>query len=425
MREDLLHFVWQHLKIPLRLKTTEGETLKILHPGEPNDGTGPDFFNARLLIDRIHWAGNVEMHLRSSDWYAHGHQDDSNYSKVILHVVYEDDMPVTRGDGQLLPTLQLRSYIAPGIINSYRSLLSYQGKDFINCEKMLPGIPPVLLSSWMEELYRRRLTAQSDLLNRQYQLYNKDWEQLLFISLMRVFGSQKNGAFFLEVAGRLDFSIIRKTSGSVQALEALFFGMVGMLSRKPGTDPYYFQLQREFTFLKRKYGMLPPAGRSPEFFGQRPSNFPTIRLAQLAMLYHKTPKLFSETIAIATKKEAYSLFSVAASTYWNTHFLFGKSSRSWTKRVNKRFTDLILLNAVIPLKVAFASQRGKDIRTEMLAFASEIKAEKNGPIEKFKILGVHPGHALQSQALLELYSKYCRKHQCLRCAVGRQLLNQI
>ncbi len=425
MREDLLHFVWQHLKIPLRLKTTDGAPLRILYPGELNKGSGPDFSNAQLLIGNIQWAGNVEMHLRSSDWYSHGHQDDPKYSRIILHVVYEDDMPVLSGDGQLVPTLELRTYIPPGIIESYRALLSRKEKSFINCEKLLPAIPEALLSSWIDELYLRRLNSQTQHFDRLYRENDKHWEQVLFQALMRVFGSRKNGSFFSEAAGRLKFSVIRKTRTSALGLEALLFGIVGMLGKSPGTESYYFQLQREFTFLKRKYRLRLLPGRSPEYFGQRPSNFPTIRLSQLAMLYHKTPDLFSRVIALNSLPEAYTLFGVAASPYWSTHYVFGRTTRYIPKTVNRKFIDLIILNAVLPLKLSFARQRGEHIHSQLLDLTRQIKAESNGVIDNFKGLGIKPEHAQQSQALLELYANYCSRHQCLSCAVGRQLLNQI
>ncbi len=286
MKEDLLHFVWMYRKYPVNhLSTTQGETLLVLHTGMHNKHSGPDFFNAQLNINGQLWAGNVEIHIKSSDWYAHHHQNDENYNNVILHVVWEDDVDVFRSDGSIIPTLCLKEYIPKKTLDTYQQLFDAKNYRFINCEKEIGEVDTFVLNNWTDRLFIERLEQKSHLIQELLKFTNNDWEYVLFLMLLKNFGSKINGDSFLQLGKSIDFSIIRKLSGESFKLESLLMGQAGLLNREEIDDVYYLDLKNEYSYLKRKYQLKDTPGITPEFFKLRPSNFPTIRLSQIAQLY--------------------------------------------------------------------------------------------------------------------------------------------
>ncbi len=423
MREDLLHFVWKHQKIPMRsLQTTNGKPIFIKKAGTHNHGEGPDFFNARLEIGAQEWAGNVEIHLKSSDWYAHGHERDRNYDNVILHVVWEDDVSIFRKDGSEIPTLELKSYLSLDLLNSYKKLLQNAKKKFINCERYFGEIDGFLLDNWLERLFFERLQQKSNMVFELLEHSKNDWEKVLFCLLMKNFGLNTNGTAFFAVSQELDFSIIRKISHDQQQLEALFFGMLGLLQNEV-QDEYLTRLRMRFDFLKNKFGLQTRVVQKPSFFGLRPNNFPTIRLSQLAAVYHKKANLFSEVVQLKRLEDIYRIFDVTASEYWNEHYTFGKPSKKSTKKLTKSFVELLVLNTIVPIKFCYAKKMGEGAHEGLIELVSRVKAEKNRIIEKFDAMGQHTENAWQSQAKIQLYNAYCTKNRCLQCAVGADLLS--
>ncbi|UJH68068.1 DUF2851 family protein [Allomuricauda sp. SCSIO 65647] len=424
MREDVLHFVWKYQKFPIRsLQTTNGKPIVITKTGIHNHGEGPDFFNARLEIGSQEWAGNVEIHLKSSDWYAHGHESDRNYDNVILHVVWEDDVSVFRKDGTEIPTLELKNYLSVDLLNSYKKLFQNSKKTFINCERDFGEIDGFLLENWFERLFFERLQQKSNVVFELLEHSKNDWEKVLFCLLMKNFGLNTNGQTFFTASQALDFSIIRKISHDPQLLEALFFGMLGLLQHEV-QDEYLTRLRTEFDFLKTKFGLQARVAQKPTFFGLRPNNFPTIRLPQLAAVYHKRANLFNEVIQLKRLQDFYGVFDVSASAYWEEHYTFGKLSKKSTKKLTKSFVELLVLNTIVPIKFCYAKKMGRAVHEELIELASNVKAEKNSIIEKFDYIGQHTENAWQSQAKIQLYNAYCAKNRCLQCAVGADLLSR-
>lgn len=423
MREDLLYFMWRHNKLPTkRLCTTNNETVAIIAAGTQNWHAGPDFFNAKVEIDGQLWAGNVEMHLRSSDWYVHHHETDENYDNVILHVVWEDDIAVFRKDGSRIPTLELKQFVPGKLLRKYRDLLQDSKPTFINCEKELRHFDPFLIESWLHRLYVERLENKSKLI---YDLLDKsqnDWEGVLFILLAKNFGSKVNGPFFLDRATQLDFSIIRKLSNDLHQLESLLFGHFGLLDENDCTDTYYLNLKKEYDYLSKKYD-LPDNRTKPGFFGLRPHNFPTLRISQLANLYNGTQSIFSKIMEKRTLDDLYPIFEVGANPYWDDHFTFGKVSRKSRKKLSKKFIDLLVINTIVPLQFCYAKHLGKDWNEDLLYLVSQVGKEKNSILENFERWGSKTENALESQAKLELYTNYCTQNKCLQCAFGANLLN--
>lgn len=423
MREDLLHFIWKYKKLQLtELTTSKNESVSIVDVGTHNHLAGPDFFNAKVNIDKQLWAGTVEIHVHSSDWYAHKHEEDANYDTVILHVVWEDDAAVFRKNGSEIPTLELKNYISSTLLSAYQKLFDSKQKTFINCEKDIAQTDDFIFQNWLERLYFERLERKSNAVLELLNTSKNDWEKVLFVLLLKNFGLKINGASFSSLAQALDFSVVRKLQSDVSQLESVFFGMSHLLEDETVLDNYYIQLKKEYQHLKNKFDLKNVGVVKPEFFKLRPPNFPTIRLSQLANLYGKHQNLFDKIIHTSDLEEVYSVFEVAASSYWNDHFTFGKSSKKSTKKLTKKFIDLLIINTILPLKFCYAKHLGKDANEEIIQIISQIKAEENAIITNFKNHGVAAKNAKDSQAALQLYTEYCTKNRCLQCVVGSSLL---
>ena len=426
MREELLHFIWKTNKLQQKaLKTVDKASIQILHPGIHNMASGPDFFNAKIEINGQLWAGNVEIHLKSSDWYAHHHETDPKYDNVILHVVWEDDISVFRKDRSQIPTLELQPHVPHSLLSGYRSLLENSKRKFINCEKNIDDIPVFIWDSWLERLYIERLEQKSLAIFSLLKASQNDWEQVLFTLLLKNFGTKINGPSFLSVSKALGFSAVRKLRQDILPFESVLMGLCGLLASNDIQDGYYLSLQKEFEYQRNKFGFHLHKVQPPEFFGLRPNNFPTIRLSQLANLYHREENLFSKVIAATSSEEFYRLFAVEASLYWQEHYSFGKPSKKSKKKLTKAFIDLLIINTVVPLKFAYAKKRKANVDVTLINLLSSLKAEKNVITRNFADLGVSAKNALRSQAVLQLHTSYCSKNQCLKCAVGASLLSRI
>ncbi|MAN58794.1 MAG: hypothetical protein CMC08_03030 [Flavobacteriaceae bacterium] len=423
MKEDFLHYLWKFQKFNTgNLTTTNAQRLTVLAPGQHNHNAGPDFFNAQLLIDGQRWAGNVEIHIKASHWFAHAHQEDETYQSVILHVVWEHDTDISRNDGTPIPTLALQPLVPNAILSTYRKLFS-QSKCWIPCEEQLPRIDDFVRDHWLERLYVERLERKSQALAQQLEGLGNNWEALLFQLLCKNFGLKVNGEAFLSIAQSLPFSVVKKCAQHPQQLEALLMGQAQLLDTSQG-DEYYLLLRKEYQYLKHKFSIDSPATIPLKFFRLRPSSFPTIRLSQLAQLYASRHSLFSEVMSANHLHKYYELFSVEASAYWTRHYTFGVPSSIRKKQLTKAFVDLLILNTLIPLRFSFAAYQGRDETNTLLELVQKLPAEDNRVIRNFATLNVPVKNAQQSQALLQLKNDYCDKVQCLQCAIGNSILAQ-
>lgn len=421
MQEDFLHDIWRYKRFDVsNLKTTKGDLVLIVSLGTYNLNAGPDFFNAQLKIDNQLWAGNVEIHVKSSDWFLHNHETDSNYDNVILHVVWEHDTDVFRKDNSVIPTLELKHYVSKEALNNYEKLFS-KSQKWINCEHEFSTVDDFIVKNWLERLYFERLERKSEDIKQLLTDSKNDWEAVLFKMLTKNFGLKVNGDAFLSMANSIDFSTVRKLQSNQTTLEALLFGQASLLEDDI-QEPYYLNLQKEYQFLKHKFNIsnqnIPPI----HFFRLRPPNFPTIRLSQLASLYHSHQNLFSKIIELQSINEFYGLLSVGASPFWESHFTFGKVSKTSKKTLTKAFVDLVLINTIIPIKFSYALHLGKQIDGDIVKLVQEIASEKNGIVDNFNALKPVSTSALQSQALIQLKNNYCSKNKCLQCAIGNEIL---
>jgi hypothetical protein len=422
MKEDFLHYLWKFKKFDtLNLKTFNGEEITITNSGQYLQLAGPDFFNAQITIANQKWAGNVEIHLKSSDWYVHHHEKDENYDNVILHVVWEHDTEIFRKNNTEIPVLELKNYVDQETIGNYKTLMA--PKSWIFCEKQLKEIPQFTLKNWQERLFFERLERKFKPVFELLQQTNQDWEAVLFCLLVKNFGLNTNGEIFFKIAQSVPFSIIRKESFEVENLEALLFGLAGLLEPEK-EDVYYKDLKSRYIYLLHKHQLEKIEIESVQFFKHRPDNFPTIRLSQLANLYHNQQNLFSKIKTPSSLHSIYEVFQVSASSYWLDHYQFDKLSPKKKKRLSKSFIDLLLINTIIPLQFAYSKSHGKSIFEEILLLLEQVTPEKNAILDKFISFGVKPNNAFESQSLLQLKNEYCNQSRCLECAIGIELLKK-
>jgi len=421
MQEDFLHYLWKHKKVNVsNLKTTANEDIAIINVGEHNYNTGPDFFNARLKIGNQLWAGNVEIHVKSSDWFLHNHEIDSNYDNVILHVVWEHDIEVFRRDNSKIETLELKQYIAESSLAKYEKLFG-STKKWINCEQGFNILDTFKMNNWLERLFFERLERKSKDIETVLKASTNNWEAVLFKLMAKNFGLKVNGESFYSIADSFCFSIVRKQQSKLLSLEALLYGQAKALEMEL-EDPYIIELQKEYSFLKQKFKLSNTNVVPLQYFRLRPINFPTIRLSQLANLYHLHHNLFSKIIEAKTLEEFYKLFSVETSPFWKTHYTFEKNSKTTTKRLAKSFIDLLIINTIIPLKFSYAKYQGKSAEDDVLNIMEQIASENNSIVNRFNTLKSVSKSALQSQGLIQLKTEYCNKNKCLQCAIGNELL---
>jgi hypothetical protein len=420
MKEDFLHYLWKFKKFDTsNLTTSNGEKLTIENSGSYLQLAGPDFFNSQITIENQKWAGNVEIHLKSSDWYAHHHERDSNYDSVILHVVWEHDVEIFRKNNTEIPVLILKDLVSKETLNNYHSLVS--PKSWIYCEKQINSVNSFIMLSWQERLFFERLERKSKPIFDSAESTLYDWDAILFCQLAKNFGLNTNGDSFYNMANSIPFSIIRKEGNDLFNLESLFFGIAGLLEINK-EDHYYKKLKGNFDYLVQKYQLNYNSNVPLQFFKHRPDNFPTIRISQLANVYYCQQQLFSEIIKADNVATIYEIFYKSVSEYWETHYQFDKISPKKKKALSKSFIDLLIINTIIPLQFAYAKSQGKEISEKLISLLNQVRPEANAIIDKFSSFGLKAQNAFETQALLQLKNEYCNKSRCLECTIGMELL---
>jgi len=420
MKEDFLHYLWKFKKFDTsNLTTSNGEKMTIENCGSYLQLAGPDFFNSQITIDNQKWAGNIEIHLKSSDWYAHHHERDPNYDSVILHVVWEHDVEIYRKNNTEIPVLVLKNLVSKDTLKNYNALMA--PKSWIYCEKQIKYVNPFIMLSWQERLFFERLERKSKPIFDLVENTLQDWDTILFCQLAKNFGLNTNGDAFYNMAHSIPFSIIRKEGNDLFNLESLLFGIAGLLKINK-EDTYFKKLKTNFDYLVHKYQLEPNSFITLQFFKHRPDNFPTIRISQFANVYFCQQQLFSKIIKANNAKEIYEIFDKSASEYWETHYQFDKVSPKKKKALSKSFIDLLIINTIIPLQFAYAKSQGKEISEKLIALLNQVQPETNAIIDKFSYFGLKAQNAFETQALLQLKNEYCNKSRCLECAIGMELL---
>ncbi len=416
MTERLLQYIWQFQYFNVRnLQTTQGESLQIIHNGTYNTNQGPDFLNAKIKAAQTTWAGNIEMHIKSSDWQTHQHSDDKNYKNVILHVVWQHDATVLLP----FPTLELQQLVSSVLLGKYEELM--QSAQFIPCQNHIKEVSALTFTAWKERLLIERLQQRALYIENLLAQNKQHWEESFWWMLAKNFGIKINADAFEKIAQSIPVNVLAKHKNQVQQLEALLMGQAGMLD-KTFEEDYPNMLAREYIFLQKKYG-LKKAHAPIYFLRMRPANFPTIRLAQLAALIQQSQHLFSVIKEEEDMNEIKKLLQVTANDYWHYHYMFDEQTAFKKKTLGDQMIQNILINTVVPMLYAYGYlHNNEQIKSKALVWIDQVSAEKNSITKGFQLLGVQNKSAFDSQALIQLKNNYCNLKLCLQCAVGNQVL---
>jgi len=422
MKEEFLYYIWENRLIDKNLQATDGEPIDILTTGYRNTDSGPDYLEAKIQIGDKLWAGHVEIHVKSSDWNRHGHQTDKAYQNVVLHVVYENDNKVND-----IPTLELKGHFDETIFAHYQTFIS--SKSWIPCEKTIAQVSPFTRLSWLDRMAVERLESKAATVTKLLEANQFDWEDALYKLLMRYFGLKVNNEAFEYLSNILPFKTLLKHADNLLQVEAMLMGCAGFLE-KDFPDDYPNLLKREFAVMKAKFNLLTMPEERWKFMRMRPSNFPTIRLAQMAQLVHKNGCLFSKIREANTVTEIKALFDVEASEYWETHYRFNEQppqcdspTRAKPKHLGETTADVLIINAVVPLLFCYGKlHKDESVCDTAMQFLEYTEAEDNAIIRHFASCGIEAQNAMQTQALLHLYNMFCKRKRCLECRIGNVLL---
>jgi hypothetical protein len=422
--EELLHFVWQfRLYGAQPLQTTTGEIIQVIQLGTLNKNAGPDFSNAKLVIGDTTWVGNVEIHLKSSDWLLHQHQLDNAYENVILHVVYEDDTKIYRKDGTILPVLVLKGRFPASLATNYEALIT--AANNFPCEKQIHEIDDFLIKGFLSRVLVERLEDKSAEVYEKLKELKNDWDEAFYHFMARNFGFKVNAVPMEMLARSLPQQLLAKHKDKPLQIEALIFGQAGFLNQK-FEDDYPKQLQAEYRFLQKKYGLQPIEVSLWKFMRMRPQNFPTLRLAQFAALIINSNHLFSKVLALRDYRNSQQLFeALPVNPYWQNHYHFNKTAENVGLQLGKGSIDNILINTLSLFLFAFGKAMDQhNYITRCFYILENLPAENNAVVKQYIDTGVRIKDAYQTQALLQLKKTYCNEKKCLNCGIGIKILRQ-
>lgn len=425
MTEDFLHYIWRYQKLrTTRLETTGGQEIQIANPGFLNQDSGPDFDNARIYLSTQQWAGKIEIHMRSSDWYRHGHQHDAAYNGVILHVVYEHDKPVYRQNAELIPTLELRGIIDENLYWRYEQLI--QNQNFIPCENQVDQVDSFRWSTMLERTLVERLEQKSEVLAKIVERNKGNWNRSFFDWVCRSFGLPVNAAPMLQLARMMNENWIDKHRHNPQQLEALFLGVAGLLPAQMHHE-YGQALKSEFRFLKAKYNLRIMPSEVWKYARLRPPSFPDLRIAQCSRFLAAHAGLFSTILETSDVRGLKALFTFEMSPFWQKHYKLIKQGAAHNPLPGKDFQERFIINALVPFLFLYGRQKGLDQHVQhAFLLLEQLPFENNKVTLDFKQMGIPVGIAAhQSQALLQLKKQYCDTKACLRCTIGNYLLKQM
>ncbi|SFE12243.1 Protein of unknown function [Chitinophaga sp. CF118] len=420
LTEELFQHIWKfRLFTQSGLTTLDGQPLQILHPGIHNNHAGPDFTAARIRIDQTLWAGNIELHLKTSDWYRHRHQHNQQYENVILHVVFNNDVKELTTGG--IPCIELQQFVPKMLFERFIRLR--ESADLVPCGKMAARVPYIIWEKWKERLLAERLERKANRLQSWLLCNRYNWEEVCYWAVAESFGLPVNGEAFLQLAQSLPYNLLMRHQQSIFHLEALLFGQAGMLEGN-FKDEYPLRLQQEYNYMRHKYQLQPLSGYLWKWLRMRPSSFPTIRIACLAALLQKGSHLFSKILETNDLARFEQLISVQPSLYWQQHYRFDVPARN-VRNPGLKAAQSVLINSVLPLLYLYGQEKMKYCYQEKaIDFMNLLPAEENRVIREWGELGVKAKSAQDSQALLQLKNNYCQEKKCLQCAIGAKLLKE-
>lgn len=429
--EQLLHYTWKHKLYPLKeLTTSDGQRVEIVDPGLHNRNSGPDFFNAKIRIGSTMWVGNVEIHDKSSDWYQHGHDKDSRYDNVVLHVAAELDTEVMKSNGEYVPQLQLS--VPDDVLTHYDEL--QKTDEYPPCYKVIPHLSALIIHSWMAALQTERLEQKTEAIRKRAELCNGSWEDAYFVTLARNYGFGINGEVFEQWAYNIPLNAVAHHRDDLFQIEAIFMGQAGLLEldsipeyyqKDALNDGYFAKLRNEYQYLAHKFSMKPIDFKLWRFLRLRPQNFPHIRISQLANLYYQQKAGLSQLIECETLDELKNVLKSQVTPYWETHYTFGSTSPKNEKHLSYGSINLLMINTAIPMLFAYGRHTSKEVLCDRaFDFLEQLKAENNHIIRMWQQVGLPVKSAGDSQALIQLKKEYCDKKECLRCRFGYEYLRR-
>ena len=429
--EQLLHYTWKHKLYPLKeLTTSDGQRVEIVDPGLHNRNAGPDFFNAKIRIGSTMWVGNVEIHDKSSDWYQHGHDKDSRYDNVVLHVAAELDTEVMKSNGEYVPQLQLS--VPDDVLTHYDEL--QKTDEYPPCYKVIPHLSALIIHSWMAALQTERLEQKTEAIRKRAELCNGSWEDAYFVTLARNYGFGINGEVFEQWAYNIPLNAVAHHRDDLFQIEAIFMGQAGLLEldsipeyyqKDALNDGYFAKLRDEYQYLAHKFSMKPIDFKLWRFLRLRPQNFPHIRISQLANLYYQQKAGLSQLIECETLDELKNVLKSQVTPYWETHYTFGSTSPKNEKHLSYGSINLLMINTAIPMLFAYGRHTTKEVLCDKaFDFLEQLKAENNYIIRMWQQVGLPVKTAGDSQALIQLKKEYCDKKECLRCRFGYEYLRR-
>lgn len=419
-----MQYVWQHrLWLPADMVTTDGHRIEVIDPGLLNHDSGPDFFNAKIRIDGRLWAGNVEIHVRASDWHRHGHDNDAAYDSVVLHVVERDDCTIARRSGEPIP--QVVMPCAADFSDTYHRMVADPTSE-LPCAAHIGGIDSIYITDWLTRLAFDRLHAKADRILGYLDRAGGDWGQAIFVTLARALGFSTNSEPFEQLAMATPLRKLMRHCDSPISIEGALFGQAGFLDVLPpeaANDPYVRRLCEEHTFMAHKYGLQRPAAMAWRMGRMRPQNFPHRRIATLAAMVADNFAIGYRLTSVTDIEEARSLFDIDLSGYWAHRFNFGAEACRTTKALSASSVTILLINVVAPVLYAYGQHTGRpDTCTLATDILQSLAPEDNSIIRIFTAAGIPCPDALTSQAMIHLRREYCQPRKCLYCRIGHRYL---
>ncbi|PMD97033.1 hypothetical protein BWI97_10155 [Siphonobacter sp. BAB-5405] len=423
MTEDFIHYLWQFQQFDATaLQTETGDSVQVISPGKAHQDAGPDFQQARIRISTLEWVGTVEIHTRSSDWFRHTHETDAAYENVILHVVWIHDAPVYRTDGTEVPTLCLQNRTDPAWLDRYQILVHSQ--EALACSSQFLTAFELHKRSMLDRTLIQRLSAKAEKVRQLWEQSQNNWEETTWQILARSLGSPLNAEPLEWLARTVPLRLLHKHRNQPFQVEALLFGCSGLIPATP-QDAYTLQLQREAYFLLKKYELQPLPTQVWKFLRLRPASFPTVRIAQLVPLVTQPLSLFSFFINQEDVTTIMKTVQVSPSEYWQQHYTFHKPTEHGVTQLGQETAQRILINAVVPLLVAYGHHKDEARYTDRaIERLEQLPAEQHAITKTWKSYGLKCQNAADSQGALEWMQTYCQPRKCLSCSVGLGLLKR-
>ncbi len=421
MNELLLHYVWQQkLFAKNNLRSTNNQSVEVIDVGTYNQHAGPDFFNAKIKIDNLLWAGNVEIHVKASDWFKHNHQNDPLYDRVILHVVFIDDVSVENSTGKQIPQLVIQ--VPVNIQKTFN--LWMDSPEQIKCKDKFHFLPNQILLLWKESLLFEYLSHKIDEIDQLLAKTNYNWDEVFYIQLCKTLGFSVNKQAFESLARVVPYTLWMKYRTELDKLLALFMGQAGWL-KESGDNLQLRKWFNDYQFLKRKHQLSPMNSFEWKWLRMRPANFPAVRVFQLVHYLYQKEKLFSFVLDNTDLENCRNLLKIKIEDEYNVNIGAYHKEFKLRGELGKYSIDLLVLNLIAPILFAYGKYRNDEFYiNKSVEMYENLPPEKNHIIDMWRSLGVEFYNAFDTQSMINLKKNYCDMNNCLRCRIGHHLLNK-